>query len=477
MPTYRVETNQGTFDIEADREPTAADVEAILSQQKTGSVTPEEASKQGMIAAGQAAGIAAPGAGAIASMIGDPRAAAATGVRMAGPAIGQAIGVPLAPFTMGASVPTLGFAGGVGAEALASMIEGQPITKGRLTAAGITGIVPGSSLAGAGVRQIAKEGTKLALTNLAATTAQTLGDENRIPTASESAMAIGSGYAAAPLSKYMDTDTNVRKAMIEKADNAVADAVISRVSKEYNTIAPELARPDAAEKTTIALGRRFAGLAEDVPLSKSAIDGRIKELNRTYETVAGLSPDAETALELMKEARKDAKKAWRAYEAGADKGNPDPALLQSAKTNDSLAEYYENELIKEGQRLGKVKEVQAMQAAKPQLAKVHTLDRAMNYSRGVPDAKYFGMLLKNGIPLTDEGELIGMAYNSNLLGERATGSLLSRTLTISRIIADRAAKTRAGQYILTRPTPYAPMPGMAAQLYRFATMQRGQPSR
>lgn len=225
MPTYRVETNQGVFEIEADREPTAADVQSYLSQQvKPGSITPEEASKQGMIAAGRAAGVAAPGAGVVASMIEDPRAATAMGVRMAGPAIGQAAGAPLAPFTGGASVPALGGLFGIGSEALASFIEGKPVTKGSLTAAGITGMVPGSSMAGAGAKTLAKEGTKLAAANLAATTAKTLGDENRIPTAQEAGMAVGTAYAAAPLSKYMDSGENVRRAVVEKADNEIGRA-------------------------------------------------------------------------------------------------------------------------------------------------------------------------------------------------------------------------------------------------------------
>jgi hypothetical protein len=147
---------------------------------------------------------------------------------------------------------------------------------------------------------------------------------------------------------------------------------------------------------TNSLARQSLGLADDVPLSVSTIEGVRKSAYKPYEEIAKLSPDAANTLEQLKQARADAKGWFTAYNRSA---RPDD--LAKAKEFQQVADTAENTLSQFATSLGKNNLIPDLQKARKTIAKTYTLDRAMNNATGDIDAAVLGRLYNKGSPLSD----------------------------------------------------------------------------
>jgi hypothetical protein len=178
MATYQIETNQGTFEIDADREPTPQDIEAYMASRDSMANQAPADVPLSMIP------VPTPWGGKF-----NPIEAAQTvknmGLEAGGAAGGQALGVgtgPLAPV----AVPALGAVGGfLGNVAGQLTTPGKDFSWGEAGGAFVAGSVPGASLAKAGGKVLVKEGLKAAATNYGAKATETLIDRGELPSAGE----------------------------------------------------------------------------------------------------------------------------------------------------------------------------------------------------------------------------------------------------------------------------------------------------
>ncbi len=421
-------------------------------------------------------------------------------LRSGPPAIGQGIGAatgPLAPVM----VPLLGGFGGMGGEYAAQAREGGPRRWGAIFGAGLTGAIPGSPLAGAGTKTMIREGLKYGAANLAGKTLETAVDEGRAPTLAEGAMALGSGAIAPVVGKALDAGSGAAEIVAKKSRNEVFDAT-RKAALDVGFVVPPPALQnempgafaDAAnygagtkeifkeaskrnQVVTNEQARAYAGLPENVPLGtgkngKNAIDEAIKVAGKPYQQVANISPVAKMNLEIMQQARADAKKYWKAY-ANPD-GNFSPKLLQEAKYQDGLADIAHVELVGEARAAGKGDLVDKMEEARIKLAKLHFLDWNTNPSTGNVSAAGFGKAIENGVPMTDEGKIIGDAYNafpSALQDASKLGNVGSKTSIIDGITR-KFQLSPMRQYV---NTPYGMMqPDLLARFMNQGTMAAGR---
>ena len=486
MPTYRIETSRGTFEVEADRQPTEADILPLISGGGGANAAPV-ATPAAAPATKQAAPTATP-AIAVPTPWGVSQIPKSALARMAsiaaeggGPAIGQSLGSATGPAAP-VAVPAGGFVFGMGGDALAQAVEmsqdpNQKFSGGRMLGAGVAGMIPGASLAKAGAKQLAKEAGKQVVANLAAKTVETAVDEGRVPTLGEAEMSTVGSVAGVGLGKVLDKGVGAIRQAIREADNKVADeAIQAAVRGGYK---PDLhqvatARPNDMERVTNSLVRRDIGLKPTDALTEANIQQRITDLQKPYEEVAKISSTAADALKEYKDARATAKRMWKAYDASANSGAPKPELLDAAKKWDTDSMFWENMLQQEAAASGKKKLVDDLIAVRPSLAKAYLADRAINYSRGVAEAKVYGAALAKGYPLDKEAKLIADTYNANLMKDSPTGSLLSRPLTLAKMGANRLSRTGPGQALVTAQPNYTPQPDFQSQAARLAAMSQGR---
>jgi hypothetical protein len=122
-------------------------------------------------------------------------------------------------------------------------------------------------------------------------------------------------------------------------------------------------------------------------------------LETTYETKT--IPNGATLLEKLKAARADAKDYWQAYNRSAH-----PTDKVTAKALDLKASKLENELEQLAIAHNQPQLVANLRQARQDLAKVYTVEKAMNGETGDVSAIALKRLYKNNVPLTGEAEQI-----------------------------------------------------------------------
>ena len=406
---------------------------------------------------------------------------AGLGARAAGPAMGQALGA-YTGIAAPIMVPALGAAGGVIGEYAGSKAEGTNSSLGDYLAAAGYGAIPGASMARATGKQMAKEAGKFAAAGAAAETARLIGDDQPIwqkdakQVAKQIALGAAGGAASPYIGKILESGANADLMAIERANNFIAERTIAKANQEVGEglgykVIPSQALPNEMEKVTNNLVRRDIGLHKEAPISEVAINSRINELNQPFKEASELGGAAASAYKDMQTARSEAKKQWNAYLLGANAGNPNPALQESYHTFKELATIYEQQLANEATKVGRPDLAKSIFENRILLAKAHLADEAANYSRGVIDPKVYGARLAKGKEITGDAKKIADTYNANLTKEQATGSLLSRTLTLAKIALGEAEKTSLGQYILMNRPSYTASPDAMGAMARFAAMQ------
>lgn len=436
MPKYQIETNQGTYEVEADREPTPDEVLAQIGS--TQGSTEKTAVPQGPA-------MAVPSASALPGYVPEAdnpfpvfsterggqviKSAVKTleslGARAGGPALGQSVGAmtgPVAPV----AVPVLGALGGLGGEIYAQRQEGTFPRFGQMLAATATGAIPGASVAKAGTGEVLRQGAKYALVNAAATYAEKGIDEKRLPTLGEVALAEAGGFGGAGLSKFLDKGARAEATRIAAQQDAVRRETLKAgrslglvlppsvpapgpVNNALNSIAGKAA---AAQEATLRnqpkindAVRAEIGLPIDAPLSPIAINTQRVAPNMVYDKIAKTSGAAAGLLANFKQSMADANDLYATYRAAPIK---DPATLASAKAAETQAEVFK-------QGLSKVVAPDLMaefDAARVQLAKIGLAERALNVGDGNIDAKVLGEALDAGEKMTGNFRKIARFQNA-----------------------------------------------------------------
>lgn len=194
--------------------------------------------------------------------------------------------------------------------------------------------------------------------------------------------AVGAGYVVPPNL----VNPSAKNAIIESFSGKQATSQLASVRNQ-----------DVTEK----LVRQSLGLADDAPLTKSALEQIRKVEGGAYKRVASLSPKAEMDLEALKQARNEAQGWFNAYNRSAS-----PEDLAKAKNFRDTAEVLELQLESHAKDAGQDQLVPALRAARKQIAKTYTVERALNDTTGV-NAKVIGRLYDKGKPLSDGLDVVG----------------------------------------------------------------------
>jgi hypothetical protein len=156
------------------------------------------------------------------------------------------------------------------------------------------------------------------------------------------------------------------------------------------------------QDVTEKLVRKSLGLADDAPLTKSALEQIRKVEGGAYKAVSNLNPNAAADLEALKQARNDAQGWFNAYNRTAS-----PDDLAKAKGFRDTAELLELQLEGHAKTAGEDALIPALRAARKQIAKTYTVERALNDATGSVNAKTIGRMYDKGKPLSDGLDTVG----------------------------------------------------------------------
>lgn len=499
MAKYRVETSHGTFEVEADREPTLADVEAAIASQgaETESKEPEGPAKvenvlgnpyfpkvnaRPIMSTGDPGDVIKGFTGHIADSV----------LEGGGATLGQMAGAPLAPLTFGASIPVAGALGGMTGNVLSQgrrifAGEQKGFSGGDLVAAGVTGAIPGGSQIKGGVKLL-KEGAKNVAGNVLAETARTAIDEHRLPTATEAGLAGTGAVLGTALQKGLDTGKAGKEVAGLMEQDAAENAIIKRAKDVGYVLPPSKINPNAInagadylagtdavsnafslknQRVTNKLAREFISLPENATLNEGNIQKAIVQAKQPYELLRSLSPQADANVDGMLQARADANRAWKAYDR-----NPTPEILNIAKQNDELADLFHDELVTEAKAANIPNAAEQIQRARVELAKIHTVEQALGPDGNV-SAKVFSRAQQNGVPLTDQGKVIAeTAYTFPTVtkDKRSIGTIGSGKIPILDKYVRSGMASDPYQKRMATPRYDEPTSDAAANFARLSTM-------
>lgn len=225
----------------------------------------------------------------------------------------------------------------------------------------------------------------------------------------KAAGAKASGKYAEALAKY-NREAPKRATIAEAVDAGYVIPPNMANPSAKNRIIESFAGKDAVSQlvsvknqdTTEKLVRQALGLADDAPLTKTALEQIRKVEGGAYKKVADLSPQAEIDLEALKQARNEAQGWFNAYNRSAS-----PADLAKAKEARDLAEVLELQLESHAKNAGKEELIPALREARKQIAKTYTVERALNDATGTVNARVIGRMHEKGKPLSDGLDVVG----------------------------------------------------------------------
>lgn len=171
------------------------------------------------------------------------------------------------------------------------------------------------------------------------------------------------------------------------------------------------------QATTNILARRAVGMADDAPITESALEVRRNVLAQPYRDVSALPtlpPDRTTgirgypligpdkqppaeALRDLKLARSQAKDAWKEY----DRTGVVTAKEAAEAMTDKVAKL-ENYLEETAVAANRPELVEALRGARRDIAKTFDVERALNLGTGDVSAPVLGRALDRGAPMTGE---------------------------------------------------------------------------
>lgn len=376
---------------------------------------------------------------------------------------------------------------GAGANALGMNRLGNAITSGGMTTGGAVAPTLGAKAADLGIRSVGSAisgGTMAGMVNeddAAAGAAIGFVAPGVIQLAGKAGQAVGEKMA----SRYADDlarfnrNAPMRQTLKESIDAgyvvppnmvnpSTKNAIIESFSgKQATSQLASVRNQEVTEK----LVRQSLGLADDAPLTKSALEQIRKIEGGAYKQVASLSPKAEMDLEALKQARNEAQGWFNAYNRSAS-----PADLAKAKEFRDLAEVLEMQLESHAKDAGKESLIPALREARKQIAKTYTVERALNDANGTVNAKVLGRLYEKGKPLSDGLDTVGKfasAFPSVAQAPQQMGSPAAHNLrSMASLLMGGAGAASAGPVGLTAAAvPFVAGPASRAMMFRQGAQQ------
>lgn len=181
------------------------------------------------------------------------------------------------------------------------------------------------------------------------------------------------------------------------------------------------------QQVTNSLARKYLGLPDDTPLTTETLDSLREQAGTVYQQAAELpagqvgtqtskslatgqkttTPIMKSGAQLIEEiklARDDARSAWKAFNFGTDK----PTQARNAAINaDKRVETLEKELETLAKQNNQPQLIGALKNARQEIAKIYTVDKALNDATGSVDAKVIGKQLAKGVPISKELAIAG----------------------------------------------------------------------
>ena len=154
--------------------------------------------------------------------------------------------------------------------------------------------------------------------------------------------------------------------------------------------------------TTEKLVRQAIGLADDLPLSKGSLETLRKTAGTAYADVSALGPQAAADLEALKVARNEAQAWFKAYNRSAS-----PVDLGKAKELRTQSQQLETALEQHAADAGRPELIPKLREARKEIAKLYTVERALNDAAGTVDARVLGRMHEKGAPLSDGLDTVG----------------------------------------------------------------------
>lgn len=225
------------------------------------------------------------------------------------------------------------------------------------------------------------------------------------------------------------------------------------------------------QDVTENLVRQSLGLADDAPLTKGALEQIRKVEGGAYKRVGDLSPQAEYDLEALKQARNEAQGWFNAYNRSAS-----PADLAKAKDFRDTAEVMELALESHAKDAGKDELIPALRAARKQIAKTYTVERALNDATGTVNAKVIGRMFDKGKPLSDGLDTVGQfasGFPSIAQAPQQMGSPAAHNLrSMAAMLAGGGGAAAAGPAGLAAGAlPFVVGPASRAMMFRQGAQQ------
>lgn len=207
------------------------------------------------------------------------------------------------------------------------------------------------------------------------------------------------------------------------ATNVVRDATMKEGIDAGYSVSPMHANPNAwnwllesaAGKLSTAQGaavknqgvtndlaRQAIGISGRGGISKAELEAAKAPHFAVYKEVENLSPDAAQAVALWRQANFDANAYGKFFARTAD-----PAAQKSAAAARSEANQWHQFIEQEAAKTGRPELSQALSASRVMLAKIGTVDNALEESTGNVIAKDIARAFSNGKPLSNELETIG----------------------------------------------------------------------
>lgn len=210
-----------------------------------------------------------------------------------------------------------------------------------------------------------------------------------------------------------------------------SDVGAGKVARTLETVSGKFKAEELAsarnQQVTNSLARKYLGLSDDVPLTTDTLDSLRERAGAVYQQASELPAGkvAETTtkslatggkqtepvfksgaqlIEEIKLARDDARSAWKAFNFGTDK--PTQAR-NAAMAADNRVASLENQLETLAKQNNQPELLNQLKAARKEIAKIYTVDKATNPITGMVDAKSIGKQLDKNVPISGDLALAG----------------------------------------------------------------------
>lgn len=178
---------------------------------------------------------------------------------------------------------------------------------------------------------------------------------------------------------------------------------------------------------TDKLAREYLGLPADTAFSKPLMDDLLKSRAEPYREAASL-PSVQTQstsgglikagqtrngriiVDEIKDARDKSRANWKSFNSGM--GSSPNEALKDALAADAEVAKLENELEDLAQRNNKPDLLNSLRQSRQELAKIHTVEKAMNPATGEINAANFKREYNKNVPLTGQAKVIADFANA-----------------------------------------------------------------